>query len=510
MKKIILKLFLVFIPLLFTNCASTLNSKMQKVTVFTVSDDCKVYVNDKLQGKGSSVKTKMERNQSVKQVKIEREGYKTVYSTHYQDRKSPLYIMSWVPFGVLFYPPFLDFGPKSFDYARKLTIEEKPVKILSRTDNMKYLFLKNTAFDVEKEDLEFKRIKKRRYEKNISKYKSVITSDEDLDFDNSIFNSALNEILLANNYFDTTETIFKSRINSAYISAKVTEISFEEVYEQAARSTKSFVVGKSEIEWEIFDLYDQSLYKTKVESKSGQFSYSFNGKDILRVCMEDMLKASFFRLLGNDDVKEILELGTEKDEKLEFITLNNNGSNKSLEEAINATVTIKVDKGHGSGCVISNDGYILTNFHVVSGDNKNIYIITQDGVKLEAKIVRKNVAMDLALLKVEKSFDKIYTLPSSKNYSIGQDVYAIGTPSNIDLGQTLSKGIVSGLRTPKKNTNYIQTDASINSGNSGGALVNKKGELIGIVNSKVFGFGVEGLAFAIPAVDVQKFLFLNY
>ncbi len=510
MKKFIFKLIVVLSPLLFTNCASTLNSKMQKVTVTTTSDNCKVYVNDKLQGEGRVVTTKMERNQSVKQIKVEREGYKTVYSTHYQDRKSPLYIMSWVPFGILFYPPFLDLGPKSYDYARKLSIEEKPIEILSRTDDMKYLFLKNTAFDVEKEDLKFKRIKKRRYDKNSDKYKSITTSDEDLDIDNSIFNSALNEILLANNYFDTTETIFKSKINSAYISAKVTEISFEEVYEYAARSTKGFVVGKSKIEWEIFDLYDQSMYKTEVESKSGQFSYSFNKKELLKVCMEDMLKASFFRLLSNDDVKGILELGTDKEEKLDLITLDFKDTNKSLEEAISATVTIKVDKGHGSGCVISKDGYILTNFHVVSGDNKKIEIITQDGEKLEGKIIRKNVAIDLALIKVEKSFDKVYKLPSAKNYSIGEDVYAIGTPSNIDLGQTLSKGIVSGLRTPKEGSRYIQTDASINPGNSGGALVNKKGELVGVVNAKVFGFGVEGLAFAIPAADVQKFLFLTY
>ena len=501
---------MVIFPLIFTNCASILNSKMQKVVVTTNSSDSKVYVNDVLQGDGKQVNAKMERNQKPKQIKVTREGYKDIYVTHHQDRKSPLYIMSWVPFGILFYPPFLDLGPKSYDYPRKLSLEEKPIKIVERNDEMKYLFLKNTAFEVEKEDLQFKRIKRRKFDKNKSKYKSITSADTDFKLDNSIFSNALNEILLDNNYFDTTETIFRSRSNTAYISAKVTEISFEEVYEYAARGVKSFVVGKSKIEWEIFDLYDQTLYKEEVQSQSGNFSYSFYQQDILKACMDDMLKASFFRLLDNEKVKEVLTLGNTKEEEMDFITLKADDYVNSLEGAIESTVTIKVDKGHGSGCVISNDGYIITNFHVVSGNNEKIEIITKNGDKLSAKLIRKNESLDLALLKVEGSFSYIYRLPRVKMYSVGQDVYAIGTPSNIDLGQTLSKGIVSGLRKTKEGNNYIQTDASINPGNSGGSLVSKNGDLLGVVNAKVFGFGVEGLAFAIPAEDIMEYLFLKY
>lgn len=491
-----------------TSCATILNPKSQKVQVLTSSQDSKVYIDNNLQGEGTSVRTKMDRDQTVRQIRIERPGYKDIYDTHYQDRKSPWHIMSWVPFIVTFYAPFVDYGPKSYDYKREKIIEEKPVRIYERNNNTKYVFLKNTSFDVKKEDLKFKLIKKRKFEKNKEKYKRQTSSKEDINYDNTIFSEALNEILVENNFADTTNTIFRKKNNTAYLSAKIKKVEFEEVYEMAARSYKSFIYSNVEIEWSIHDLYDQIKFEKTINSKSGKFCNDYGVKNLIKDSMNDAIESSFFEFFNLDEVINELII-TEKEEVIieDYITINEKEAT-SIEEAINSTVTIKVNKGHGSGCVISTDGYIITNFHVVSGENNEIEILTKDDRKLKAELIRKSEEFDLALLKVDGSFENTYKLPNEKQYKIGQDVFAIGTPSNIDLGQTLSKGIISGFRT-KENLNYLQTDASVNPGNSGGALINKKGQLIGIVNAKILGLGVEGLAFAIPAEKIKKILYIK-
>jgi S1-C subfamily serine protease len=136
-------------------------------------------------------------------------------------------------------------------------------------------------------------------------------------------------------------------------------------------------------------------------------------------------------------------------------------------------------------------------------------VINKDGKEFPALVIRKNEYSDLALLKIESNNAHAFTVPKTKNYRVGDDIFAIGTPKSIELGQSLSKGIISGLRT-HDNLSMIQTDASVNSGNSGGALVTKTGEFIGVVNAKVLGLGVEGLGFSIPAETIFKDLSIEY
>ena len=97
-----------------------------------------------------------------------------------------------------------------------------------------------------------------------------------------------------------------------------------------------------------------------------------------------------------------------------------------------------------------------------------------------------------------------FKIPLSDNSTIGKEIYVIGTPSAEDLSQTLSKGIISSIRKQPGSTKLIQTDASVSAGDSGGSMIDKEGNLIGIVNSKVVGLGIEGIAFAIPAPEIYK------
>lgn len=499
-------LFLLFAFVMLTSCASMLNGKYQKVTVTTGNSTSKVYVDDQLAGTGSTVTAKLERDRSIKQIKIEREGYKPVYKVHYQNKKSPLYIMSWIPFGVLFYPPFMDVGPKAYNYDKTVNASSGNLKIKKRAADEKYIYLKNTAFDVKKEDIKIRRIRHRSFKKGKKNAKEIDRSKEDIKFDNSVFSDAVNEILKNNQYIDTTKTIFKSKTNTLYISSKITKVDFQNIYNYSARTIMDFLVTKIEIEWEIFDLYDQSKHKKTYSAESGEFA--MKGDGYVLASIEDAITDSFYKFLDSKEIANLIK--NEKEEKISFeqMVLKSGKTISNLDDAMNSTVTIKVKDGHGSGCVVSRDGYVVTNFHVVA-NNPSFTVIDRKGKEYKAVVIRQNESLDLALIKLEGAvFEHSYTIPSTKSYIVGDDVFVIGTPSSIELGQTLSKGIISGSRTFEKNT-FIQTDASVNGGNSGGALAKKSGELIGIVNAKLSGYGVEGIGFSIPAELIQTGLFIK-
>ncbi|MCT4628737.1 trypsin-like peptidase domain-containing protein [Winogradskyella sp.] len=509
MKKIFI--FLLVVPILFNNCASILNGKVQKnISVRTKNSKSVVYVNDTKQGSGRSVKSKMKRDGGVKQIRIETEGYKDQYIVHYQNQKSPLHILSWVPFGVLFYPPFTDYGIKSFNYKKEVSVREKLIPIKIKNEDDKYLFVSNTAFDIDEENLKVRKIRHRSLKKNKkNKFKEVDSNSDKLNFDNSIFTDALNEILVNYKYTDTTNTIFKSKTNSAYLSATIKELDLQHVYQSAARRYMSFVKAEVTIEWEFQDIYKQTKYEKKYKSLSGEFSYNYYSSDAVTLAVKDAISASFLKFISSNQVKKLLKKGKQQESKLDIINLKKGNTIQSLPDAINSSVTVKVKEGHGSGFKISNDGYIITNFHVVASSKDDINIIFKDGSELKAKLIRQNEELDLALLKVDTSFDVHFNIPNEKSYTIGEDIFAIGTPKTIELGQTLSKGIISGERSNQE-VQLIQTDASVNNGNSGGPLINNKGDLLGVVNAKLSGFGVEGLGFAIPAELILKALSISF
>jgi Do/DeqQ family serine protease len=158
--------------------------------------------------------------------------------------------------------------------------------------------------------------------------------------------------------------------------------------------------------------------------------------------------------------------------------------------------------GLGSGVVVSSDGYILTNNHVVEGSDK-IHIDLTDGRTLEAKVIGTDKASDLALVKVNATGLPVASLGNSDGAQIGDVVLAIGNP--LGVGQTVTMGIVSakGRSTGSGDGGYqdfLQTDAPINHGNSGGALVNTKGEVIGINAEMLSPVDANiGIGFAIPS-----------
>lgn len=169
----------------------------------------------------------------------------------------------------------------------------------------------------------------------------------------------------------------------------------------------------------------------------------------------------------------------------------------------------KETEGIGSGFIINEEGYILTNYHVIEGA-KEVTVTLSDGREVKAKVINYDENQDVAMLKINDDTVKVpavVELGDSDVLRPGEEVLAIGTPLSKDFNQTVTGGMVSAVNRNVETTsgaklNLIQTDAAINPGNSGGPLVNTKGEVIGINTMKISG-GAEGIGFSIPINEVK-------
>lgn len=170
-----------------------------------------------------------------------------------------------------------------------------------------------------------------------------------------------------------------------------------------------------------------------------------------------------------------------------------------IESSVLSVVTVKTDISQGTGFIIHKDGYIVTNYHVVK-NAQAATVITYDDENHEVSLVGYSDFMDIALLKIDGSYDEI-NLGNSNNIQVGEKVIAIGNPLGLQF--SVSQGIVSGVHRTGINglEAYIQTDAALNPGNSGGPLINTDGEAIGINNFKVGNS--ESLGFALESNFIE-------
>jgi serine protease Do len=189
---------------------------------------------------------------------------------------------------------------------------------------------------------------------------------------------------------------------------------------------------------------------------------------------------------------------------------------KSVRELVNqlgeAVVQVRAPSGLGSGFILNEDGYLITNFHVIEGETQlAVEVYQQRNGQLERstykqiRIVAMNKFHDLALLKIDDKdaprFSRVM-LGDADSLAVGERVFAIGSP--LGLERTVTEGILSTKTREVQGSLYLQTTAQINPGNSGGPLFNMRGEVVGVTNMKL-AFG-EGLGFAIPVEGVKFFL----
>jgi len=240
----------------------------------------------------------------------------------------------------------------------------------------------------------------------------------------------------------------------------------------------------------------QELGLTKTELQDKIDDSSAQTKKDLNKLTEDVIQTQSDVIQTQEDLEE-------QSEQLEEQLDNIKGSVSSdfssvIENTINGVVSIKTDVSQGSGFIISDGGYVVTNYHVINGASAMSIIPYQDSLKA-VTIIGYNIGKDVALLKILGNYDYL-ELGNSDNVNLGDEVIAMGNPYGLPFSVT--QGIISALDRsgPSGDEAYIQTDVPLNPGNSGGPLVNKAGKVIGINNFKIGG--AESLGFALESNEV--------
>ncbi len=202
------------------------------------------------------------------------------------------------------------------------------------------------------------------------------------------------------------------------------------------------------------------------------------------------------------------------------VTVTDSGISEGIENVYDSVVVVENFQksqlaGIGSGFIYSDEGYIMTNHHVVE-DASELKVILMNGETLEATLVGSDEYADIAVIQIDKKYaTSVAKIGSSEKTKLGDTVFTIGSPMSADYYGTVTRGILSGKNrmvevsvSSSSNDwimNVMQTDAAINPGNSGGPLCNVNGEVIGINSMKIVQSEIEGIGFAIPIEDAMEY-----
>lgn len=549
-------IFITLLSFLFTSCMMIFTPRKQKVLLKTSNENSEVYVDGELVGKGKSFKTKLNKHYDEKlQVVIREKNKKDVYDVILKTHKPKLYYVFGIVDGffALGDSPGNRVCDKCLSFDKELEFNNEGADLVYKTDDKKFLEISNMRINIlnkvkdirflsvkyNKEDLftnineveeEYQKDQKRLEEKAKKKLekqkrkgkKEVKTldgkDDNKIEYYNSSFSEDIYKVLKETNFMDTTNSIFHNDNNTLTLEGSIKKVT---TYNISNRWT-FFYKTKVDLTWYIKNTYGETLDSISFSEYSGNFTTLHGLKDyhMWNKSIGDAIVISYLKLHKDKNFIENLKVNTNyaiNDPVLNIKApvLNENISNKI--DAFKATVIVKskennIETGHGSGFSISNDGYILTNYHVISGFSNNkqkeITVITSDGKELPATIIRYNKFKDVALLKIDKVFEKVFYLSGENKADVMMDIYTIGAPKSIDLGQSVSLGIISGFRDLNENK-FIQLGMAINAGNSGGPIFDIQGNLHGVVVSKLVGISTEGVGFAIPSYLVPSYLNLN-
>jgi len=292
-----------------------------------------------------------------------------------------------------------------------------------------------------------------------------------------------------------------------YVGGLIKDMKANICYPNAGFGDFGTVKGEAfmQVEWQVYDTLDKEVVKTITTEGSFELT-SATGDYSGEMIIEEAFGVAVNNLLAEREVTNMLVAKPEhkKMDKaheiatyVEFNTKQFASFQENVTAIRAAVATVRSSHGHGSGFFIGeNDGYMLTNQHVV-GNAKFVKIILSSGREMAGDIIKIDKSRDIALIKTEDA--GITSLPfENKLPSISETVYAVGSPLEEQFETTVSQGVVSGFR-EQDGQNFIQSDVNVLPGNSGGPLLNDKGNVIGITVSGLFPRNVPmGINFFIP------------
>lgn len=283
--------------------------------------------------------------------------------------------------------------------------------------------------------------------------------------------------------------------------------SFENIREIQAAQYNSFQQSLQQTQQELLNSIQtvDTRLGTEIQEKTGKLEQELTGKVITVERAVNMTRKENERNIDilSSQLEKVEQTSSEKistlEEQLKNVRITNKDFSAIIKDIIKSVVSVKTDKGVGSGVIIDAKGYVLTNYHVISGATKAA-IITFDKQAHPVKLVGVHEASDLAVLQLgdEGSYSALDFEDS--RIDVGAKVIAVGNPGGLEFSVT--EGIISNAERTINEVDYIQHDVPINPGNSGGPLINIQGNIVGINTQKREGF--EGVGFAIHAKVAEE------
>jgi S1-C subfamily serine protease len=527
---------------LFMGCAMIFLPRKQEITFKTSDDKATVFVDNKEIGQGSTITSRIKKN-GTQQIVVVSPNYKDNYVVLYPSKRPgafyPLYTLSCLTY----YGMFADGNTNNTFKYNKIQDVSNSVKLVNKTESMKYIDLtaiklnikdknkdlknysisysKDIITDMEKEqkkvdDNELKQSKKE-IKKNGNK-KTFEEEDNKIVYDDTKFSENIYKTLKKTGFVDTINKVFSDNNNTISIEAAITKISDFRItasHVSAFSSVTGFNKLKINLTWYVKNQFNEILDSIVTNEYSGEYCdlTAKNYSEKFAKMVGDAVELSYLNLHKNKTFQKHLAVEKDFPKPHEVLTIAKpNNFVKEVSDAASASVIVKNKNGHGSGFAISHDGYIITNFHVIAGiyyNKFNDIKVISDGEEYSAKIVRYNRSRDIALLKIDKSFETVFNIPTEKKYKNLLEIYTIGAPKSIELGQSVTIGLISNER--KSNNNHLlQLSMSVNFGNSGGPVFDKMGNLHGVIVSKLTGVSTEGIGFALPAFLIPEQLNLKF
>ena len=517
-----------------SSCTVLLLPNKQKITISTTNETAVVYGNEYEIGRGKNI-TSIVKKDGAKQIIVQTPGYKDELVVMLPfNRPSAFYPLYVLDFATFYAPIITHHLPKTFNYKSEWKLENLH-KLDKKNGNEKFIMIDGIKLNLKnKNDLQ----KYHFYSKSIEvtemineataarqlELKKNITKKENNTLeqinDKEKAAKAINEskylesvikILKKTDYIDTLNKIFHDDNNTIVLEGEIRKIDIFTIVRKTVINSAGLNKAGLGMQWYIKNIYDEIIDSVYTYEYSGEYMINYSKVTNVETFYNDAVENNYLKLKQTAEFQKNIVLNTDFSSKDEKLSITQPKSIvKAVEDASLASVIVKrKDKGHGSGFAISNDGYILTNFHVIAGENINqleeVKVVLSNGDELDAKVVRYNRACDIALLKVDYDFEKAFLLKSTKEFKNLLDVYTIGAPKSVELGQSVTMGMISNERKVNKN-NLIQLNISINGGNSGGPLFDKTGMLHGVIQSKLVGYATEGIGFAIPSYIIADYL----
>lgn len=278
------------------------------------------------------------------------------------------------------------------------------------------------------------------------------------------------------------------------------------------KQNRAYGTVSLDMDWRFYSGIDKDSLLFTISKSTTWSAYAIAPRDVFLSALQD----AAHQLLDDDSLydrihaERVVGLSRSKGEVVHFktpspIVFDRKGMISALVKGV---VTVETKDGHGSGFLITNDGNIITNAHVV-GDQSTVKVKFEQGFSLDGQVVKVNRDFDVALIKVAGNDLPALSMGDDAGLQLGEELFAIGTPLAEDLGQSVTRGIMSGRR-EFEGRKYLQTDVSINPGNSGGPLIDEDGKVVGVATMKVEATGIEGIGFGVPISVALEMLNIDF